>query len=427
MLNINFIRENQELIIERLKIKNFDALDIIKELLGIDDARKALQFDNDNIIAEQKQLSKSIGQLFKEGKTDEAQTAKEKTGSLKTKIQENTHSLKSLEEKRLKLLYEIPNIPNEIVPPGKSEEANQEVDKWGEIVEPSLKKPHWETIEVYDIIDFELGTKITGAGFPVYKGKGAKLQRALISFFLDEGENAGYLEVLPPLMVNEASGFGTGQLPDKDGQMYDVTADHFYLIPTAEVPVTNIYRDVIIPEQELPKQNIAYSACFRREAGSWGSHVRGLNRLHQFDKVEIVRIEHPDKSYEALEQMKAHVGNLLKKLNLPYRILLLCGGDLSFTSALTYDFEVYSAGQDRWLEVSSVSNFEDYQANRLKLRFREKENNKLRTAHTLNGSALALPRIMAALIENNLSEDGIVIPEVLRKYTGFDIIENPKK
>ncbi len=423
MLNIRTIRENKVEIIERLKIKNFDAEAIIENLLQIDDARKALQFENDNHIAEQKSISKSIGQLFKEGKADEAQAAKSKTGELKEKIQQNTQELKQLEEKQFQLLSEIPNIPNKIVPAGKSDEDNKEVDRWGEITEPAVKKPHWETIEEYDIIDFELGTKITGAGFPVYKGKGAKLQRALISFFLGEGEQAGYQEVLPPLMVNEASGFGTGQLPDKEGQMYEITADGFYMIPTAEVPVTNIYRDVIIDEEKLPKMNMAYSACFRREAGSWGSHVRGLNRLHQFDKVEIVRVEHPDKSYEALEAMKAHVGNLLQKLNLPYRILLLCGGDLSFTSALTYDFEVFSAGQERWLEVSSVSNFEDYQANRLKLRFRDKETRKARTAHTLNGSALALPRIMAALLENNLTEAGIVIPEVLHKYTGFKIIE----
>ena len=422
MLNIKTIRENQELIIERLKIKNFDAREIIEKVLTIDNDRKALQYENDNIIAEQKQLSKSIGILFKEGKTEEANAAKAKTGEFKETIQENTHRLKELEEEQFKLLSEIPNIPHELVPPGKSDEDNQEVDRWGEIAEPSVKKPHWETIEEFDIVDFELGTKITGAGFPVYKGKGAKLQRALISFFLEEGEKSGYLEVLPPLMVNGASGFGTGQLPDKEGQMYEITADQLYMIPTAEVPVTNIYRDVILDESELPKKNMAYSACFRREAGSWGAHVRGLNRLHQFDKVEIVRIEHPDKSYDALDEMKKHVGGLLQKLNLPYRILRLCGGDLSFTSALTYDFEVYSAGQDRWLEVSSVSNFEDYQANRLKLRFRDNETKKTRIAHTLNGSALALPRIMAALLENNLTEDGIVIPEVLRRYTGFDII-----
>jgi seryl-tRNA synthetase len=422
MLNIRLIRENKDFVIERLKVKNFDATSIIEELLDIDKQRKELQFENDNIIAEQKKLSNSIGILFKEGKMDEANAAKAKTGDFKIKSQENTKRLKDLEGNQHRLLSEIPNIPNKIVPPGKSENDNITISTHGEIVTPVVKKPHWETIEELDIIDFDLGNKITGAGFPVYKGKGAKLQRALISFFLEEGDKAGYTEILPPLMVNEASGFGTGQLPDKEGQMYEMPVDKYYMIPTAEVPVTNIYRDVIIPESELPKKNVAYSACFRREAGSWGADVRGLNRLHQFDKVEIVRVEHPDKSYEALEEMKKYVGSLLEKLNLPYRILLLCGGDLSFTAAITYDFEVFSAGQDRWLEVSSVSNFEEYQSNRLKLRFRDKETNKLRMAHTLNGSALALPRIMAALIENNLTEEGIVIPEVLRKFTGFEII-----
>lgn len=423
MLNIRLIRENKDFVIERLKVKNFDATSIIEELLDIDKQRKELQFENDNIIAEQKKLSNTIGILFKEGKMGEANAAKAKTGNFKIKSQENTKLLKDLEGNQHRLLSEIPNIPNDIVPSGKSDNDNVTISTHGEILTPEVKKPHWETIEELDIIDFDLGNKITGAGFPVYKGKGAKLQRALISFFLEEGDKAGYTEILPPLMVNEASGFGTGQLPDKEGQMYEMPVDKYYMIPTAEVPVTNIYRDVIISESELPKKNVAYSACFRREAGSWGADVRGLNRLHQFDKVEIVRVEHPDKSYEALEEMKKYVGSLLEKLKLPYRILLLCGGDLSFTSAITYDFEVFSAGQDRWLEVSSVSNFEEYQANRLKLRFRDKETNKLRMAHTLNGSALALPRIMAALIENNLTEEGIVIPEVLRKFTGFEIIK----
>jgi seryl-tRNA synthetase len=423
MLNIKFIRENQDSVIERLKIKNFDATQKIEELLSIDASRKALQFENDNMIAEQKKISKSIGLLFKEGKTQEANAAREETAVIKENIQKNTNLLKELEEKQFSILADIPNLPNEIVPAGKSETDNKIVDQWGEIKQPKRKQAHWDTIEEMDLIDFELGIKITGAGFPVYKGKAAKLQRALISFFLDEAEKSGYQEIIPPLLVNEASGFGTGQLPDKEGQMYEIGADSFFLIPTAEVPVTNIYRDVILNDDQLPKANVAYSACFRREAGSWGAHVRGLNRLHQFDKVEIVRIEHPEKSYQALEKMKSHVAGLLKKLNLPYRILLLCGGDISFTSALTYDFEVFSAGQDRWLEVSSVSNFEDYQANRLKLRYRDKETNKLNAAHTLNGSALALPRIMAALIENNLTDDGIVIPEVLRKYTGFEIIK----
>ncbi|MFO7879567.1 MAG: serine--tRNA ligase [Bacteroidota bacterium] len=423
MLNIKTIRDNKSLLIERLKIKNFDAAEIIEDLLQTDEERKKLQSENDKLLAEQKQISKSIGQLFKEGKAEEANAARQKTGELKGKIQDNTQKLKELEEKQSKLLSDIPNIPHETVRAGKSDEDNEEVSRHGKISEPEIKKPHWETISEYDIIDFDMGNKITGAGFPVYKGKGAKLQRSLISFFLDEGEKAGYEEVLPPLLVNEASGFGTGQLPDKDGQMYEVKEDKYYLIPTAEVPVTNIYRDEILAADDLPSKRMAYSACFRREAGSWGSHVRGLNRLHQFDKVEIVRVEAPEKSYAALEDMKKHVAGLLEKLELPYRILRLCGGDLSFTSALTFDFEVYSAGQDRWLEVSSVSNFEDYQANRLKLRYRDPDTKKPRIAHTLNGSALALPRIMAAIIENNLTAKGIVIPEVLRQYTNFDIIE----
>jgi seryl-tRNA synthetase len=423
MLNIKTIRSDKEQVIERLKIKNFDARAIIETLLETDEARKQLQSENDKLLADQKKVSKSIGQLFKEGKTDDANAAREKTAELKSRIQQNTQELKELEEKQTQLLSDIPNLPHESVTPGKSDEDNVEVSRHGELNEPEIKQAHWETIKEFDIIDFDLGNKITGAGFPVYKGKGAKLQRALISFFLDEGEKAGYQEVLPPLLVNEDSGFGTGQLPDKDGQMYEVKDDKYYLIPTAEVPVTNIYRDVILKAEELPAKRMAYSACFRREAGSWGSHVRGLNRLHQFDKVEIVRIEEPANSYQALEEMMNHVGNLLRKLDLPYRILRLCGGDLSFTAALTYDFEVYSSGQDKWLEVSSVSNFEDYQANRLKLRYRDTETNKPKTAHTLNGSALALPRIMAAIIENNLTADGIVIPQALHKYMGCDIIK----
>ncbi len=423
MLNIKTIRTHKDWVIDRLQIKNFDAKPTVETLLETDDARKQLQADNDKLLSEQKKVSKSIGQLFKDGKTEEANTAREKTTELKQKIQQNTQQLKELEEKQTRLLSDIPNLPHESVTPGKSDEDNVEISRHGNLQEPKIKQPHWETIKEFDIIDFDLGNKITGAGFPVYKGKGAKLQRALISFFLDEGEKAGYQEVLPPLLVNEASGFGTGQLPDKDGQMYEVQDDKYYLIPTAEVPVTNIYRDVILNPEELPAKRIAYSACFRREAGSWGSHVRGLNRLHQFDKVEIVRIEEPGKSYHALEEMMNHVGSLLEQLDLPYRILRLCGGDLSFTAALTYDFEVFSAGQDRWLEVSSVSNFEEYQANRLKLRYRDPETNKPKTAHTLNGSALALPRIMAAIIENNLTADGIVIPQALRKYMGCDIIK----
>ncbi|MFO7790569.1 MAG: serine--tRNA ligase [Bacteroidales bacterium] len=423
MLNINTIREDSDSVIERLKVRNFDAESLIKELLDTDNQRKKVQSENDKMLAEQKQVSKSIGQLFKEGKNDEGNAARQKTAELKNKIQENKHKLKELNDKQIHLLSEIPNIPHESVPPGKSDADNMEVSRSGDIQIPEIKKPHWETIRDLDIIDFDLGNKITGAGFPLYKGKGAKLQRALINFFLDEGEKAGYNEVLPPLLVNEASGFGTGQLPDKDGQMYEVKEDKFFLIPTAEVPVTNIYRDVILKHEELPVKQMAYSLCFRREAGSWGSDVRGLNRLHQFDKVEIVRIEQPAKAYDALEQMNKHVGSLLEKLELPYRIMRLCGGDLGFTAALTYDFEVFAAGQDKWLEVSSVSNFEDYQANRLKLRYRDPKTNKPQTAHTLNGSALALPRIMAALIENNFTQAGIVIPEVLHNYTGFKIIE----
>jgi seryl-tRNA synthetase len=330
--------------------------------------------------------------------------------------------LSSVEKEMDSIIVLLPNIPHESVPAGKTAEDNEIVKEGGKMPDLTVKKPHWDLIKEYDIIDFELGTKITGAGFPVYKGKGAKLQRALINFFLDQAEKAGYTEIQPPLLVNEDSGFGTGQLPDKEGQMYHITLDNFYLIPTAEVPVTNIYRNVILEEKDFPIKNVAYSACFRREAGSWGAHVRGLNRLHQFDKVEIVQIAKPENSYAVLEEMKNHIESLLIKLNLPYRILKLCGGDISFTSALTFDFEVFSAAQERWLEVSSVSNFEDFQANRLKLRYRPENEKKTRLAHSLNGSALALPRIMAALLENNQTEKGIVVPEVLRHFTGFDII-----
>ncbi len=424
MLNINVIRKNPDEVIEKLKIRNFDARNIINDLLNTDEQRKRVQSENDRLLAEQKQISKTIGQLFKNGNKKEANIAREKTAELKNKIQDNTKKLKTLENKQKTLLIEIPNIPHPSVTPGKSETDNEEISRHGDIIPPKVKKPHWDIIQEMDIIDFELGNKITGAGFPVYKGKAAKLQRALISFFLDEGEKAGYQEVLPPLIINEASGFGTGQLPDKDGQMYHIQDDNYFLIPTAEVPVTNIFRDSILKPEQLPAKRMAYTPCFRREAGSWGTDVRGLNRLHQFDKVEIVRIEQPAYSYHALEEMKTHVVNLLEKLELPFRIMRLCGGDLGLTSALTFDFEVYSAGQDKWLEVSSVSNFEDYQANRLKLRFRHPENNKPQTAHTLNGSALALPRIVAAIIENNFNGDFIVIPEVLHDYTGFKIIGN---
>ncbi|MGC9331898.1 MAG: serine--tRNA ligase [Bacteroidales bacterium] len=423
MLNINTIRKNSEEIIQRLKIRNFDGENIINELLNIDKQRKQAQAENDRLLAEQKQISKTIGELFKSGNKEEGNKAREKTAELKNKIQENTRKVKDLDHKQTALLSEIPNIPHKTVPPGKSDQDNEEIFRHGDIIPPKVKKPHWDIIRELNIIDFDLGTKITGAGFPVYKGKAAKLLRALISFFLDEGEKAGYLEVLPPLLVNEDSGFGTGQLPDKDGQMYQLKEDNYFLIPTAEVPVTNIFRNEILKAEQLPEKRMAYTPCFRREAGSWGSHVRGLNRLHQFDKVEIVRIEQPDFSYEALEDMKKHVSNLLQKLNLPYRIMRLCGGELGFTSALTFDFEVFSAGQDKWLEVSSVSNFEDYQANRLKLRYRDPETNKPRTAHTLNGSALALPRIMAAIIENNFTGDAIIIPHVLHHYTGFKTID----
>jgi seryl-tRNA synthetase len=365
-------------------------------------------------------ISKEIGSLMKEGKRDEAGAAKEKTYSLKEEIKSLTDKLGPLDADLRSEIVRLPNLPHQSVPPGHGADDNVEVRGGGNMPEiPDNAVPHWELIKKYDIIDFDLGTKLTGAGFPVYKGKGAKLQRALISFFLDEGEKAGYAEVMPPILVNEDSGFGTGQLPDKEGQMYHATLDNFYLVPTAEVPVTNIYRDVILSAEMLPVKNVAYTPCFRREAGSWGAHVRGLNRLHQFD---IVRIAHPDHSYESLEEMVSHVENLVSKLDLPYRILRLCGGDMSFTSALTYDFEVWSAAQKRWLEVSSVSNFESFQANRLKCRFKEKGDKQTRLVHTLNGSALALPRIVAAIIENNQTDSGIKIPKVLIPYTGFELI-----
>ncbi|MBS2096995.1 serine--tRNA ligase [Carboxylicivirga linearis] len=423
MLTLKFIQDHKDEVIERLKIKRFDATDIVEEIIRLDNERKATQVQVESFQSEMNSLSKEIGQLFKSGKAEEANQAKAKTGELKESIKELDNKLSETTAQLNDQLVQLPNLPNEIVPEGKGEEDNVEVKRGGEFPQLNNAEPHWDLIKKYDLIDFELGTKITGAGFPVYKGKGARLQRALINFFLDEADKAGYLEVLPPLVVNEDSGFGTGQLPDKEGQMYHVTADNLYLIPTAEVPVTNIYRDVILKASEMPIKNCAYSACFRREAGSWGAHVRGLNRLHQFDKVEIVQVAHPSKSYEVLDQMVAHVQTLVEKLELPWRILRLCGGDISFTSALTYDFEVYSAAQERWLEVSSVSNFESYQANRLKLRFKEEGEKKAQLAHTLNGSALALPRIMAALLENNQTEEGIRIPKALVPYTGFDIIK----
>ena len=423
MLTIALIREKKDFIIERLKVKNFNAEEIIKKILELDTSRREIQVKNDALQGDMNRISKEIGSMMKDGKRDEAQSAKEKTYSLKEEIKVLSEKLLPLENELRTELVRLPNLPHESVPSGHGADDNVIVKEGG--IMPLVQEsalPHWDLIKKYDIIDFELGIKLTGAGFPVYKGKGAKLQRALISFFLDEGEKSGYLEVMPPIMVNEDSGFGTGQLPDKEGQMYHATLDNFYLIPTAEVPVTNIYRDVILNSEILPIKNIAYTPCFRREAGSWGAHVRGLNRLHQFDKVEIVRIAHPDNSYDSLEEMVNHVESLVSKLELPYRILKLCGGDMSFTSALTYDFEVWSAAQKRWLEVSSVSNFESFQANRLKCRFKEKGDKQTRLVHTLNGSALALPRIVAAILENNQTESGINIPKVLIPYTGFEKI-----
>jgi seryl-tRNA synthetase len=423
MLTINLIREKKEFIIDRLKIKNFDAEEIINKIILLDSSRREIQSKTEMMQGEMNRISQEIGIFMKNGKKSEAEAAKEKTSALKEEIKVLLEKLIPIENKLKDEIIRLPNLPHESVAPGNGADDNVKVKEGGITPDISDKAmPHWDLIKKYDIIDFDLGIKLTGAGFPVYKGKGAKLQRALISFFLDEGEKAGYEEILPPIIVNEDSGFGTGQLPDKEGQMYHATLDNFYLIPTAEVPVTNIYRDVILSADMFPVKNIAYSPCFRREAGSWGAHVRGLNRLHQFDKVEIVRIDHPDHSYESLEEMVTHVESLVAKLNLPYRILRLCGGDMSFTSALTYDFEVWSAAQKRWLEVSSVSNFESFQANRLKCRYKEKGNKQIRLAHTLNGSALALPRIMAAILENNQTESGIKIPKALVPYTGFDII-----
>ncbi len=422
MLTIKLIREEQEKVVKSLKIKNFDAAEIVAQIIDCDDKRREFQLKKDNLQMQMNDLSREIGKMFSQGKRDEAETAKQKTGEIKDQIKDSEMAFSNAEKELKDLIVRLPNLPHESVKPGKGEDDNEIVKEGGAIPVLSVKKPHWDLIKEYNIIDFELGTKITGAGFPVYIGKGAKLQRALINFFLDEAENAGYTEILPPLLVNEDSGFGTGQLPDKEGQMYHATTDNLYLIPTAEVPVTNLYRDVILAEKDFPIKNMAYSACFRREAGSWGAHVRGLNRLHQFDKVEIVQIRKPEESYQALEEMKDHVENILKKLQLPYRILRLCGGDISFTSALTFDFEVFSAAQERWLEVSSVSNFEDFQTNRLKLRYKPDKEKKTKLAHSLNGSALALPRIMAAIIENYQTENGIVVPEVLRPFTKFEII-----
>ncbi len=423
MLTLKQLRENRAYALERLAVKGVDAAATLDKIEQLDDTRKALQGKLDANLAQQNAVAKQVGMLFKAGKQDEANAAKATTAALKEESKTLEAQLRETETKLTETIVTLPNFPHISVPKGLSAADNEIVRTGGPMPElPADAKPHWELASQYDIIDFELGVKLTGAGFPVYKGKGSALQRALISFFLDCNTAAGYTEVMPPLMVNEASGFGTGQLPDKEGQMYHVNLDNFYLIPTAEVPVTNIYRDVILNESDFPIKLTAYTPCFRREAGSYGKDVRGLNRLHQFDKVEIVQISHPDVSYQALDGMVAHVESIVQKLELPYRIVRLCGGDLSFTSALTFDFEVYSAAQGRWLEVSSVSNFESFQANRLKLRWKD-SNKKMHLAHTLNGSSLALPRIVAALLENNQTPEGIRIPKVLVPYTRFDMIK----
>ena len=422
MLQVAYIREHKDEVIKKLKVKNFDGKEIIDELISLDEIRRKTQTEHDDILAESNKLSKQIGMLYKSGNVDEANTKKTQTADLKEKSKQLSQLLSDTQNALQDKLVQIPNIPHDSVPAGNSEQDNKIVSQEGDI--PDLgdhAKPHWELVAEKNIIDFELGVKITGAGFPVYRGKGARLQRALINYFLDKNIEAGYEEVMPPHLVNETSGFGTGNLPDKEGQMYNVTEDNLYLIPTAEVPVTNIFRDVIVKKEDLPIKCTAYTPCFRREAGSYGKDVRGLNRLHQFDKVEIVQIQHPDDSYKTLDAMVEHVAGILRELGLPFRILQLCGGDISFTSSLTYDFEVYSTAQGKWLEVSSVSNFESYQSNRLKLRFRDEEKNT-RLCHSLNGSALALPRIMAALIENYQDDNSINIPEVLIPYCGFDRI-----
>lgn len=424
MLQVTFIRENKEIVLKGLAKRHFkDAEQLIEKIISTDETRRATQVELDTVLAESNSLSKEIGQMMKSGETQKAEIIKLKTVQLREQSKELTEKLNEISEALNELLYQVPNIPSEQVPAGKTPEDNEVVFEYGAI--PTLHKnavPHWDLAKKYDIIDFDLGNKITGAGFPVYKGKGARLQRALINYFIDKNAAAGYIEILPPFVVNEASGFGTGQLPDKEGQMYRCEVDNLYLIPTAEVPVTNLYRDVLLKESDLPILNTAYTPCFRREAGSYGAHVRGLNRLHQFDKVEIVRIEKPENSYAALEGMVEHVKAILNELKLPYRILKLCGGDMGFTSALTYDFEVFSTAQDKWLEISSVSNFETFQANRLKLRFKNSEG-KNELAHTLNGSSLALPRVLAGLLENYQTVEGIKIPEVLIPYCGFDMIQ----
>lgn len=422
MISIQKIREQKDFVIERLGIKNFDATEIINQVLEIDEARRATQKELDALLNEANQIAKQVGELMKSGKKAEAEDLKNKSSALKETSKHLGEKLTEAEKLQQDLIVRLPNIPAEKVPRGKTPEENENIHEEGSA--PILyagAKPHWELTTKYDIIDFELGVKLTGAGFPVYKGKGARLQRALINYFLDKATAQGYKEIQPPILINEDSGFGTGQLPDKEGQMYHVGIDNLFLIPTAEVPVTNIYRNVIVKESDFPIKMCAYTPCFRREAGSYGKDVRGLNRLHQFDKVEIVQLQHPDKSYETLEDMKEYVASLLRSLGLQFRILRLCGGDMSFASALTYDFEVYSAAQKKWLEVSSVSNFESFQSNRMKLRYKDAEG-KNQPAHTLNGSALALPRIVAALLENFQTADGIIIPEELRSYTGFDTI-----
>lgn len=422
MLQLTTIREQKDEVIRRLSIKNFDAAPVINQVAELDAQRRKAQNEADAQLAASNQLSRQVGELMKAGKKEEAESIRAQSAAMKDSIAQAQQELVKIEEQIQQLLVQVPNMPSEKVPAGRTPEDNEVVFTHGEIPAlPETAKPHWDLAAQYDLIDFELGVKLTGAGFPVYKNKGARLQRALINFFLDRATAAGYIEIQPPILVNKDSGFGTGQLPDKEGQMYHVQIDDLYLIPTAEVPVTNIYRDVIVDAAQLPIKNCAYTPCFRREAGSYGKDVRGLNRLHQFDKVEIVQIAHPDKSYEILEEMRNYVAGLLQELGLPFRTLKLCGGDMSFASALTYDMEVFSAAQKRWLEVSSVSNFEAFQSNRLKLRFREGKE-KPQLAHTLNGSALALPRIVAALLENNQDEKGIRIPAVLVPYTGFEYI-----
>jgi len=423
MLQVSEIRENKQKFVDALAKRGFEAATLFDEILQLDEERRSNQAKLDEVLAESNRYSKEIGELFKSGKVERANELKAKSGDLKESSKLYGQKMTEAAEKLQQLLYVIPNIPHELVNPGKDEADNVEVHKEGEIpVLPENALPHWELAKKYDLIDFELGVKVTGAGFPIYKNWGARLQRGLIAYFLDKNITAGYTEYQVPLMVNEASGYGTGQLPDKEGQMYHVQLDDLYLIPTSEVPITNMFRDTVIDRADFSIKCTGYTPCFRREAGSYGAHVRGLNRLHQFDKVEIVRIEHPDNSYKALDDMVAHVKDILQELELPYRILRLCGGDLGFTSAMTYDFEVYSAAQDRWLEISSVSNFETFQANRLKLRFRDTDG-KNKLAHTLNGSALALPRVLAAILENYQQEDGIKIPEVLVPYCGFDYIK----